>query len=774
MLSRIFLAVALAQASAAQPDDFTKYVRTDTGSVNGGNTFPGVSWPLGMVKLGPDLHTSSDSYSGYQPNGDFTGFSMLHESGTGGAPKYGVVSQMPIVGDIENPLSNMTTTRAASDMTEVGYYRSTLASGVTVELGGTRKSGFYKYTFAAAGSNNVIVDVSHVLPSFRGQGLGQHYLGGRIQVSQDNSGLPSYRGYGIYDNGWNRAGPWRIFFCGHFDKRATWKTFLSDGLTGDTLVEFGNIDTYESSTARLGAVFSFPDSEVSSRVGVSFISEAQACANVQSQIPKGTELGTLVIATRSAWNSEVLSKVTTTDTNDTMKTQLYTALYFMNLLPTNKTGENPLWQSDEPYYDDIFTFWDTFRCTTSLLHILQPTVYEEFIRSLIDVWRHEGYVSDARSSNWNGAVQGGSNSDNVLADAYVKGVRGAVNWSDGFEAMRKNAEVTPAKTDGDGRDPSGQVKEGRGALPDWMEHGFITPRYTRSVSRAVEYAANDFALYQVASGLGRTADANKYLGRSRQWRNQWNPNMTALGHSGFLGPRSLDGFIDQDPVSCGGCYWGDYYYQALPWEYSFNAHHDVATIVALVGGAGAFVDRLEKLFTPGLYGGNGQFGNTMFNPGNEPSFGSPYLYNFVGRQYLSVRRSRFVAKSYYSPTPADLPGNSDAGAMESWLLWNMVGLYPLTGQTTFLVGSPWFRDLTLSLGGGAELRITATSGSEADFYVQSLKVNGEEWDKPWVTWSDVFARGGTMQFVLGPNPKGWDTGPAPPSPASNDRLSAQR
>lgn len=153
-----------------------------------------------MVKLGPDLHTGSDSYSGYQPNGDFIGFSMLHESGTGGAPKYGVVSQMPIVGNIENPLSNMTATRAAPDVTEVGYYRSSLASGVTVELAGTRRAGFYRYTFPATGPNNVVVDVSHVLPSFRGQGLGQNYLGGRIHVAQDDSGRPRYQGYGIYDN----------------------------------------------------------------------------------------------------------------------------------------------------------------------------------------------------------------------------------------------------------------------------------------------------------------------------------------------------------------------------------------------------------------------------------------------------------------------------------------------------------------------------------------------------------------------------------------------
>lgn len=152
-----------------------------------------------MVKLGPDLFTGSDSYSGYQPSGNFTGFSMLHESGTGGAPKYGVVSQMPVLGDISNPLNDQQDTRSAPDRSELGYYKSFLASGITVELGATERAGMYKHTFPDSGKPNIVVDVSHVLPSFRGQGLEQHYLGGSIEVGKDQ-GKTVYRGSGSYDN----------------------------------------------------------------------------------------------------------------------------------------------------------------------------------------------------------------------------------------------------------------------------------------------------------------------------------------------------------------------------------------------------------------------------------------------------------------------------------------------------------------------------------------------------------------------------------------------
>ncbi|KAI1425504.1 glycoside hydrolase family 92 protein [Xylaria sp. FL1777] len=765
-LTSAFKVVAAAAASLCTAQDLTQFVLPNMGDANGGNTFPGVSLPLGMVKLGPDLYTGSDSYSGYQPTGNFIGFSLLHESGTGGAPKYGVVSQMPVPGTIANPLADLSVGRSTADETRLGYYKSSLSNGITVELGATGRAGMYVYEFPEnGGASNIVVDVSHVLPSYRGQGLGQNYLGGNITVVTTDGGI-RYEGSGSYNNGWNRAPEWTVYFCGYFDQAATFKTFLGKDATSTTLTDYGNSPSQDS-TSRLGAVFTFNSTSVTSRVGVSFISSQQACGNVDSEIPADTTLDSLEENVKTAWTDGVLSKITTTDTSNTTKLQLlYSSLYHLLQIPTNKTGENPLWSSTEPYYDDIFTFWDTFRTHTPLLHILQPTAYEELIRSLIDIWRFAGFMPDARSSFFNGASQGGSNADNILADAYVKGVRGAVNWEDGFAAMVTDAETVPPNNN-DPRDTSSSTKEGRGALPDWIEKGYITTKYGRSVSRAIEYALNDFALYQVAKGQNNDTAATKYLTRSRNWRNQWNPNLSALNFTGFLGPRDASGnWLSQDPLSCGGCYWGDAYYEALPMEYSFNAHHDVATLISYSGGEAAFVARLEAMFTPGLSSGNAQFGNTLFNPGNEPSFATPYLFNFAGRQDLSVKYSRGVARAYYAPTPAGLPGNSDAGAMESWLLWNMIGLYPLTGQTTFLVASPWFADLSIDLGSGRKLVITAKNVGDDSFYVQSLAVNGKAWDKAWVEWDDVFANGGTMDFVLGPEPADWATGEAPPSPAS--------
>ncbi|BCS20233.1 alpha-1,2-mannosidase family protein [Aspergillus puulaauensis] len=746
----------------AQAADLGSHVNLFLGTENGGNNFPGVARPFGMVKLGPDLFTGSDdAYSGYLPKGEFSGFSMMHEQGTGGAPKYGTVSQLPLVGKVEDPLSNLTASRDGTDEASVGYYKAKTGDGVAVQLSASAHAGIYQYTFPDdSDENNVLVDVSHVLPSFRGQGLSQGYKGGNFTILSDGH----YEGYGVYDNGWNRSPDWTIYFCGYFENDIKSKAAYNGTDDSGSVKQDSGSATSSTMSTRVGGVFSFKDKDVVSRVGISWVSSNRACQHVQDEIPAEASLESVVDDAKSEWEKAVFSKITTTNTNETSLTLLYSSLYFMHLIPTNQTGENPGWESDEPYYQDIFTFWDTFRCSTALMHILQPTSYEEQIRSLIDIWRFDGYLPDGRSSNYNGRTQGGSNADNVLADAYVKGLRGAINWDDGYKAMVKDAEKTPPNDPVDSMAPDSSTKEGRGALPDWIELGYITPKYSRAVSRAVEYASNDFALYQVASGLGFDDDAKKYLNRSRNWRNHWNKDQKSLGFSGFVVPRDKDGFIETDPIDDSG-YWGDPYYQATSWAYSLSSVHDMKSIIELVGGEKTMLERLDATFKEGASGSDGM----IFDPTNEPMFNIPYLYNYINKQNISVAQSRHVAKTYYHTDVDGLPGNSDAGAMQTWLLWNMIGLYPITGQTTFLIHSPWFESLSIDLGGDKTLKVTSTGGDgngDTKIHVQSLKVNGQNWKKNWLAWNDIFAEGGTLEFELGDKPSQWFTGEAPPSPAS--------
>lgn len=250
--------------------------------------------------------------------------------------------------------------------------------------------------------------------------------------------------------------------------------------------------------------------------------------------------------------------------------------------------------------------------------MIQPEAYEAQIRALIDIWRHDGFLPDGRSGNYNGLSQGGSNADNVLADAYVKGLRGAINWTDGYAAMVKDAEVLP--------DLKFKDKEGRAALNDWLEFGYVTQdRNERCISRTVEYALNDFALSQVARGE-KPGDVEKYLDRSAGWQRTWNHNTQSVNttpiFTGFLAPRLSDGSFNSssyNPAECEGCSWTAITYEATPFEYSFNIPQDMETMIDFMGGPVGFEARLDYIFQPNSsqqdLGVNGAGITTLMNIG---------------------------------------------------------------------------------------------------------------------------------------------------------------
>ena len=198
------------------------------------------------------------------------------------------------------------------------------------------------------------------------------------------------------------------------------------------------------------------------------------------------------------------------------------------------------------------------------------------------------------------------------------------------------------------------------------------------------------------------------------------------------------------------------------------------TLISFMGGSAETERRLDTMFIPGLKpgttgsGGNNGIGSTLFNPGNEPSFATPFLYNYLdgGRQFKSVLRSREIVNQYYGVDASGIPGNSDAGALDSWLVWNLIGLYPVVTQPVYLVLRPWFSELTMSVGEGKTVRVTAEGLDEGrgSVFVQSLRVNGVSWDRNWIAHEDLMVGEATLEFVLGTEMMSWDTGVVPPSP----------
>lgn len=793
--------------------DYSQFVNPLIGSegpipgqaFGGGDIFVGGAVPFGVVKVGIDTYEQNLSLStingGYTPRGLVTGVSMMHESGTGGAPKYGIVSQMPLI-TIEAPVNILDNTtywqnRTGNDTARVGYFSTRLENGVTISLSGARHSGIMQYQYPS-GEKHVLVDVSHYLPAY-GSYNSQSFLGGEIELQDDGR---QYTGYGQYGGGFGEGAPMRVYFCGEFEEvpnqARTWRARNTDPYQRQHV--FSNepygMPTYGNSSEqsgflldRVGAVFSWSNTSasnsVTSKVGISFISAEKACTFKDSEI-RSWNINDTVQAAVDEWNNDVFSKVQVplgTSQNQTNVILMYSSLYFMHLMPSDRTGENPLWQSEEPYWDDFYTAWDIFRNTVSLYHLLQPTYYEGMIRALIDIWRYEGYMPDGRSGNYNGLTQGGSNADNILADAYVKSLKGSINWTAGYQAMVKDAEVVPYNTFSI-LDLTGSVKEGRGALYDWIPLGYLSADGSaRSLSRSVEYALNDFALYQVAQGEAPD-DAQKYLNRSAQWQNNWSHNATSVNttpsFTGFLAPRLQNGMFnlsDYNPALCGGCEWGSISYEATPFEYSFVVPHDLETLIDFMGGAAAFEGRLDYVFMPNTsqqnLGANGAGINTIINIGNEPDFATPYLYNYLNKQHKSVERSRALANQYYHNSNNGVPGNSDAGAINSWLIWQMLGIYPIVTQPVYLLESPWFSDINMTINNNATLRIVAHDLDNNDsHYVQSVKINGQVWNKNWFEHADIMVNGGTIEFFMGSNQTIWETGNVPPSPGHGGKPNA--
>lgn len=649
ILALCSLILPLASLACAEVD-YTQYVNPFIGSegpfpglaYGGGDIFVGGALPFGVAKVGIDTYEDNITFSttngGYTPEGRVTAISMMHESGTGGAPKYGIVPQMPLT-TVDAPVNLLDNTtywqkRIGNDTARVGYYATQLENGVSVELSAARHSGIMQYSFPA-GEKHILVDVSHYLPSETGGNNVQFYVAGAIDLQP---GGKVYTGYTSVGGGFSESAPSTVYFCGEFDEAPDQANTFSGRLT-DPIQRYhtfsdgpvpqamlGNLSEASGPlNNRVGALFTWSNSSsstIKSRVGISFISADKAC-NFKNQEISSWELNDTVDAAVQEWNQNVFRKIqvpTDGSQNRTNIALLYSSLYFMHLMPSDRTGENPLWQSDEPYWDDFYTLWDIFRCTVSLYHLIQPTYYQGMIRALIDIYRWEGYMPDGRSGNYNGLVQGGSNADNVLADAYVKDLPG-VNWTAAYQAMLKDAEVVPYNTFSY-TDSTASVKEGRGALYDWIPLGYVSSdRSTRAISRTVEYALNDFSLSQVAKGIAPD-DVQKYLNRSANWQNIWAHNVTHKNFTGFLAPRLSNGLFnltDYNPALCGECEWSAISYEGTPFEYSFTLPYDMETLISFMGGPAEFERRLDYIHLPNTseqdLGANGAAITSIMNIG---------------------------------------------------------------------------------------------------------------------------------------------------------------
>jgi predicted alpha-1,2-mannosidase len=725
------------------------YIDPFIGSEGDGHIFVGPSCPFGMVKPGPDYDLGSNS--GYVPDTLKTvfGFSQLHVSGTGGGPKYGNISIMPFNGSFESIYQESLRT---GETASAGYYSVILKKwDIKVELTALDRVAFHRYTFTNENKKGIKIDAGSFLgeepvPDAR---EAQQFNGSEVQILSDST----VAGYSRIRGGWNNGKAYTVYFYAIFDHPfsgcGTW--------TGDKILP--GVKAQYDSGEKTGAFLYFDNLQnntVEIKIGISFISSLKAKQNITLEI-SDWNFDQAVKQTCGKW--ENLLKRIDIDGSTEQKKIFYTALYHTMLMPVDRTGENPLWNSSKPYYDDFYALWDTYRSSLPLITLIVPQREIDIVNALLDIYKYDNYLPDARSGNSNGRTQGGSNAEVVIADAYVKGLKG-INYKLGLEAMMKDAMLPPGDN---------EEKEGRGGLTDYNNLGYVSTRFVRAGNRTVEYAYDDFCLAEVAKGLGRLGPYQQYIKQSGNWQNLWR-DYNDHGANGFIMPKDPNGrWVDS--MECGiengrrnyvqytpltfewpvcVCWWCGFFYEGSSWEYSFFVPQDVPGLIEKCGGKKAFISRLDTFFNNGYY-----------NVGNEPSFLTSCLYHWVGRPDLSSTRTRNIIDKCYNSSRAGLPGNDDSGAMSSWLAFHMMGIYPNAGQPYYLITTPYFKRTILQVKDGKEFKILANNLSDKNVYIKSATLNGKLFDQAWIEHEDI-VKGGELVFEMGPEPTGWGYKILPP------------
>ncbi|KAH9033368.1 glycoside hydrolase family 92 protein [Lactarius pseudohatsudake] len=772
--------------SLALGQDPASFVNPLIGTTKDGHVFPGATLPHGMVKVGMDTD-SPGNHAGYDANPSFlvTGFSQLHDDGTGGAvplsnfkifPSANCSSFETCPTSINDRKISRTlrTDGSPEDFASPGYFSTSLSSGVQVGLTATRRTSLQRYTFppnahgllprinvdiADDGQQSSLSPTITIDPSTGRVTGGSNFQASfgpgrykaftcvdfRIVTPETSPQTVSPVEYGV----WSSAGPVR------------------GKVTADGVLS--------GSSAPLGALLTFPAVErapidILVRSGVSLISTEQACANAEAEIPD-FDIINVANAARAAWN-DLLGRVEVEIAHgqEDLRVLFYSSLYRSHISPADYTGENPLWSSTEPYYDSFYCNWDTYRTLYPLYSLHDPERFAQIVRGMIDIQKHEGWLPECRGATQKQWVQGGSNGDPIVAEFFVKFQQQAASLNVSAESLYASlvadAENPPPNFDLQGRQVDAWKQYHY--LPVDARRTMAGSTHARVVSRALEYAFDDFTISQVAKLLGNQTDAAKYAARAGYFVNNWNPNTTMPDGPpsvvGMMQPRKLDGsFTYTDPRHCSPndpthswCFLDpsaiDGFYEGSPLLYSQYVPHDMATLIKLQGGRQNFIDRLDFIID-----------NGYFDVTDEPGQQIPFMYHYANNPGKSTQRSRQTITQFFHTTVDGLPGNDDSGAMGSYAFFIMAGLYPVPATQQFLLSSPFFPSVSFfNPLFQTKTTIRAKNLSPQAIFVKSVTIDGKPWKSNcFIEW-DVFVRGATVELELSEDPN-HPCGVLPPS-----------
>ena len=697
-----------------------------------GNTYPAIARPWGMNFWTPQTGKMGDGWQYVYTANKIRGFKQTHQPSPW-INDYGQFAIMPVVGAPEFDQDKRASWFShKSEVVKPYYYKAYLADhDVITELTPTDRAALFRFTFPENDHSYIVVDALD--------------NGSYIKVIPEENKIIGYstkNSGGVPEN-------FKNYFIIEFDKPFTYEATFAD----NTLKE----GSKEQTSSHVGAVIGFKTKKgkiVQAKVASSFISFDQAAINMK-------ELGndnfdTLVSKGKQAWN-DVLGKIEveggTLDQYRTFYSCMYRSLLFPRKFYEIDAAGNVVHYS--PYNGEVlpgymFTdtgFWDTFRALFPFLNLMYPSMNKEMQEGLINTYKESGFFPEWASPGHRGCMVG-NNSASILVDAYMKGVK-----VDDLETMYKglihgteNVHPTVSST-------------GRLGHEYYNKLGYVPydVKINENAARTLEYAYNDWCIYQIAKELGRPKkELDLYAKRAMNYKNLYDKE------SKLMRGKNADGTF-QSPFS--PLKWGDAFTEGNSWHYTWSVFHDPQGLIDLMGGKDSFVMMLDSVFAvPPLFD-DSYYGQVIheiremqimnmgnYAHGNQPIQHMIYLYNYAGQPWKAQYWVRDVMNKMYTPTPDGYCGDEDNGQTSAWYVFSALGFYPVApGTTQYVLGAPLFKKATLHFENGKNLVINAPENSDKNIYIESMSFNGVNYTKNYLDHNELL-KGGVLDIKMGDKP----------------------
>jgi len=700
--------------------------------ISNGNTYPAIAMPWGMNFWTPQTGKMGDGWAYTYKSNRIRGFKQTHQPSPW-MNDYGQFSIMPVTGDLKFKEEERQSWFSHKAETVTPYYYSVYLAdhNVTTEITPTERAARFRFTFPETDKSYIVIDAFDkgsyvkIIPSERKI----------IGYTTKNSG-------GVPEN-------FKNYFVIIFDKDFQ----LSSTFNGEVLE-----NALEMKADHAGAVIGFKTKageKVNAQVASSFISYEQAELNLK-------EIGTnnfdqLKEKGKNIWNKELSRIKVDGGTSDQFGT-FYSCLYRSLLFPRKfyEYDKNNKVVHYSPYNGKVLSgymfadtgFWDTFRALYPFLNLMYPELNTQMQEGLSNAFNESGWLPEWSSPGLRD-IMVGNNSASIVSEAYLKS--GKVKSYD-IENLYK-ALIHGANNAG----PMKAV--GRAAANSYNALGYVpNDEVNESAARTLEYAYDDFAIYQLAKALNKPqSEIDLYKKRSLNYKNLFDPKYN------LMRPKNKDGkFMEPfDPFQ-----WFNGFTEGNSWHYSWSVFHDVQGLVNLMGGKETFVSQLDKVFssppvfaTKDFKGGvihemrEMQIANMgQYAHGNQPIQHMIYLYNYAGEPWKAQYWVRETMNRMYHATPDGYCGDEDNGQTSAWYVFSSLGFYPVTpASDQYVIGAPLFKKVTLQLENGKSITINSTENSDQNRYIQNMKLNGKVYTKNWLSHSELM-KGATLDFDMSSEP----------------------